>query len=78
MFTVQEIAQKLNVSPTCVYQLIERGRLPCHRIGLGRGTIRVSRQDLRDYLSSCRHDRSSRPQTDGGYRRAVRLKHIRL
>ena len=54
MFTVKEIAQRLRVSATCVYQLIERGKIACHRIGTGRGTIRISEEDLTAFLTSCR------------------------
>ena len=54
MLTVIEVAARLRVSRTCVYQLVERGQLCCHRIGLGRGAIRVSEADLAAYIESCR------------------------
>jgi excisionase family DNA binding protein len=50
MFTVQEVAEKLNVSPATVYDAVASGELPHHRIGRGRGTIRVSEEQLRAYL----------------------------
>ena len=75
MLTVQDVAQQLQVSPQCVYALIEAGRLATHRIGVGRGTIRVSQEDLSAYLATTREQkgearrkRMSRPK----------LKHISL
>lgn len=47
MLTVKEVAERLRVSRTCVYQLIERGMLVCHRIGLGRGAIRIAQFNAR-------------------------------
>ena len=44
--TVKQVAQRLNVSPSIVYQLLDSGRLSCHRIGKGRGTIRINESDL--------------------------------
>lgn len=54
MLNVREVAERLRVSATCVYQLIERGKLACHRIGVGRGAIRVCERDLLVYIDSCR------------------------
>jgi excisionase family DNA binding protein len=54
MLTVKQVADRLSVSATCVYQLLTSGKLPHHRIGLGRGTIRVSETDLSDYVDACR------------------------
>ena len=60
MLTVREVAELLNVSVGCVYGLVSKGRLRCHRIGLGRGTIRVNGDDLDEYLAECRiQDNSS-------------------
>ena len=50
MLTVREVADHLRVSPSCVYGLIGRGLLACHRIGLGRGTIRVTAEQLARFL----------------------------
>ncbi len=46
MLTVKQAAERLNVSPRTVYDLIDAGQLPCQRIGTGRGTIRVHPADL--------------------------------
>jgi excisionase family DNA binding protein len=39
--SVKQVARKLNVSPSLVYALCAAGRLAHHRIGLGRGVIRI-------------------------------------
>ncbi len=54
LLTVKDVAERLNVSASCVYQLVESGRLPHHRIGLGRGAIRFSEDDIAGFLHECR------------------------
>ena len=54
MYTVNQIADMLQISRQCVYALIDSGKLICHRFGNGRGTLRISKDDLEDYLSRCR------------------------
>lgn len=72
MLTVRSVAERLGVSQALIYQLSADGRLPCYRIGLGRGAIRFTEQDVQAYLDSCKqsgeHAKSATP----------RLKHIRL
>ena len=76
MLTVKEVAQRLNVSQSCIYQLVETGKLPHHRIGIGRGAIRFTETDLADYLTHAR-------QQTTGERPVARvarpkLKHLKL
>ena len=52
-YTVNEIATTLKVSRSVVYQIIESGALTAHRIGNGRGTIRVAKEEFARYLESC-------------------------
>lgn len=54
LFTVKQVAEILGVSKGCVYALIDAGKLDHHRIGLGRGTIRISDQELDAYLDESR------------------------
>ena len=56
MFTVSEIAKKFRVSLASAYALVESGQLSCYRIGMGRGTIRVSEEQLREYLKSAEQE----------------------
>jgi len=75
MLTVREVAKRLKVSATCVYQLIEKGSIACHRIGTGRGTIRIGESDLSAFLDDCREERSERRQTSP--RSDQKLKHLK-
>ena len=54
MLTVSQVAGRLQVSRSIVYALIDAQKLSCHRIGLGRGTIRISDSDLDAYLNQIR------------------------
>ena len=54
LLTVAEVAARLRVSRTCVYQLVNLGRLPHHRIGEEGGAIRISEEDLAAYLDGSR------------------------
>lgn len=76
MLTVSQVAARMAVSPSLVYQLIDSGKLGHHRIGNGRGTIRVSESDLEAYLSAS-HSGVESPQLTVRQPKK-RLKHIRL
>ena len=52
LFTVQEVSQRLRCSRALVYLLCEKGKLSHHRLGLGRGTIRISESDLESFLQA--------------------------
>jgi excisionase family DNA binding protein len=54
MLTVKQVAQRLGISRQMVYALCESGELSHHRIGKGRGCIRITEQDLADYVSQKR------------------------
>jgi excisionase family DNA binding protein len=76
LLTVKDVAQRLNVSQSCIYQLVETGKIPHHRIGVGRGAIRFTEDDITLYLQNSREQVRS-----GGSPRAVtrpKLKHIKL
>lgn len=76
LLTVKDVAARLNVSASCVYQLVESGRLSHHRIGLGRGAIRVSEESISEYLDEVRHHASGeRPRTTTA---RPKLKHLKL
>jgi excisionase family DNA binding protein len=61
MFTAKQVKERLSVSLSTVYNLVETGQLECHRIGAGRGCIRISEEQLKDYL-----ERSSRRRPPKG------------
>lgn len=56
---VAEAAARLSVSQATVYDLINSGRLPSHRIGGGRGTLRIRAADLQAFQSCAISDGES-------------------
>ena len=52
--TVKEVADLLKLSLGAVYALCKAGKLPHHRLGQGRGAIRIDRQDLLAYVQACK------------------------
>jgi excisionase family DNA binding protein len=68
MYTVNEVAGKLKVSVSTVYNAVESGELPHHRFGRSRGTIRVSEEQLQQFLGRTKVE--ARPST------VVRLRDI--
>ena len=68
MFTVKQAAERLRVSLSTIYNLVESGRLHCHRIGLGRGAVRITEDQLQAYLKSTeqRGDRDVPPEPELG------------
>lgn len=55
MMTVNEVAERLNVSPGLIYKLIASGELVPYRIA---GAIRISEEELTEYLENCRGGRT--------------------
>src|SRR4051794_1296305 len=54
--TVAEAATKLEVKTTVIYALCKAKLLGHHRVGLGRGSIRISQADVDIYVRSRRVD----------------------
>jgi excisionase family DNA binding protein len=74
MLTVKQVAERLNVSAATVYNLVVGGKLACHKIGVRRGTVRVSESQLADYLAATeqKKQRGAKPQKPA----PVKLKHL--
>ncbi len=72
MLKVADVAKRLNCSIAKVYQLIESKRLPHYRCS----GIRVSEEQLAEYLASCSVSTATTKPTVKLPRQ--RLKHIRL
>ena len=64
--TVKEVAKRLEISQSLVYQLVAAGKLRGIRHGMGRGCIRIGEEDIADYLKLAGEDR-----------RVMPLRHIR-
>lgn len=73
MLSVKDAAVRLNVSTSTIYSLIKCGQLRSHRVGVGRGVIRVSEANISDYLQSSASVIDRPPR-----HRRQSLKHIRL
>ncbi len=52
LLTVKQVAHRLSVSQAVVYRLIDKKKLAAHRIGLGSGAIRISEDQLAQYLEA--------------------------
>lgn len=51
---VRQAAAMLECSVTTTYALLRAGRLPHRRVGLGRGAIRVAREDVEAFMQASR------------------------
>jgi excisionase family DNA binding protein len=72
---VRDVAKRLEISNATVYAMIATGKLQCHRIGLGRGVIRISEEQLQEYLAGSQPKANSQPSAAP---RRVSLKHLHL
>lgn len=73
MLKVSEVAIRLNLSVSKVYELIEKGRLGHHRMD---GAIRVSEEQVEEYLDLTRREIKGERTAKVINRRPLR--HIRL
>lgn len=68
--TPKQAAERMGVSLSLVYQLLQQRRIPAYRVGVrGRGKWLIEEPDLNEFLASCRVE--ALDPTD------ERLKHIR-
>jgi excisionase family DNA binding protein len=72
---VREAAQRLDVSQATVYALVASGKLRCHRVGMGRGCIRISEEHLAEYLKAS--EPVIAPVPPAALARRPKLKHLR-
>lgn len=72
---VREAAQRLEVSQATVYALVASGKLRCHRVGMGRGCIRISEEHLAEYLKASEPVVAQSPPPAPA--RKAKLKHLR-
>jgi len=74
MLRVKQVAERLNLSESKVYELVERGELPHHRFG---GAIRVSEEQVAEYLEATKRERREL-EPPRKRRRGIGLRHLRL
>ncbi len=58
LLTVNDVAQRLQVSTQCVYSMVARGKLAHVRVGIGRGTIRFLQHDLDTFIHEHRNEKN--------------------
>jgi excisionase family DNA binding protein len=49
--TVKQVSAELNVSDGCIYRLVAEGTLDHIRVGCGRGTIRIRKASVDNYVT---------------------------
>ncbi len=74
MLKVSDVARRLNLSQSKVYELIDARVLPHYRIG---GAIRVSEEQLAAFLDEKKREPKDRERRRSTTRPAV-LRHVRL
>jgi excisionase family DNA binding protein len=82
--TVTQAASYLSVGKDCVYRLCVTRKLSHYKFGEGRGSIRIKRSDLIDYVERCRIEERDEEITipiESRRRRCTKhpvYKHVRL
>ncbi len=76
LLTVKQVAERLGCCPGTVYLLCAAGKLMHRRVGLGRGRIRVSEEDLAAYLAAAKVEGLAQPRPTPPPL-PYRLKHLR-
>jgi excisionase family DNA binding protein len=71
---VKEVAERLEVSADTVYALVSAGKLRCNRIGVGRGTIRVTEEQLAEFLAGTESRPPAPPKASTP---KLKLRHLR-
>ena len=74
MLRVKQVAERLNLSESKVYELVDQGKLGHHRMD---GAIRVSEEQIAEYLAGTRREPAApRERKTTGPR--LKLTHVRL
>lgn len=55
-YRVAQVAAALDVHPSTIYRDIETGKLRAHRVGTGRGALRIPHWAWQEYLSQLEAD----------------------
>jgi excisionase family DNA binding protein len=77
LLTIKDVAERLKASPSTVYELVSDGKLPCYRIGRNGGAIRISEEDLNNYLTTARRSGEQGMSSAPAFSAPVKLKHLR-
>jgi excisionase family DNA binding protein len=52
-YRVKTVAEAFDVSAATIYRAVASGALAAHRLGTGRGAVRIPGTALRDYIAAC-------------------------
>ena len=78
LMTIKELAERLGISRSSAYQIVEKKLLPVIRVGTGRGVIRITEEDFQAYLNQSRIEVQSEPMRSVPKTPPSRLRHLRL
>jgi excisionase family DNA binding protein len=53
IYRVKVVANTLDVSVATIYRAVESGALRAHRLGTGKGAVRIPGDALLDYIAAC-------------------------
>jgi len=56
LLTIKQVATRLKMDYSHIYRMIRAGVLPCIKVGIGRGVIRVKESDLEAYIEGRKSD----------------------
>ena len=73
LLQVPQVAELLACSIATVYALIDTGKLPAVKIGVGNGGVRVAREDLQSFIES----RRTSPPPPVPRAKTLTLRHLR-
>jgi excisionase family DNA binding protein len=75
VLTVKQVAERLGVSVSFVYAECTAGRMKHRRLGASKRMIRVSEEQLAEYLAAAERQGVSTPLAAGGL---PKLRHLNL
>ena len=73
LMKIPVVAWRLSVSESFVYQIIGDGRLKHHRLGKGQGGLRVSEEQLQEYLLATEKGGVLPPSNDPALKHVIPL-----
>ncbi len=59
LYTAQSTAKQLGIGLSTLYDLARQRKIPHRRVGLGRGRLMFTDQDIQEYLASCKVEAGS-------------------
>lgn len=74
LLKVSDVATRLSLSASKIYELVESRRISHHKIG---GAIRISEEQLTEFLEETRQERGAKERSTRQLPRP-RLRHLRI